>query len=82
MSRGHSFPPSAPLYNSIKRKLEDFPGDSSLSVTFCFARSRTGNSTYVRRGDTRPRERASRRRRRRRRRRRANIERHAHRRLL
>lgn len=40
--------PSAPLYNSIKRKLGNFPGDSSLSVTFCFARSHTRNSTYVR----------------------------------
>lgn len=64
MSRGHRSSPcpflSAPLYNSIKRKLGNFPGDSSLSVTFCFARSHTRNSTYVRRGDTRSREKASR----------------------
>ena len=31
----------APLYNSIKRKLGNFPADSSLSVTFCFAGFRT-----------------------------------------
>lgn len=32
----HIVTPSS-LYNSIKRKLRNFPVDSSLSVTFCFA---------------------------------------------
>lgn len=39
----------APLYNSIKRKLGNFPADSSLSVTFCFAAFRTGGKRRVQR---------------------------------
>ena len=51
----------APLYNSIKRKLGNFPADSSLSVTFCFAGFRTregeGGETPPSEGrETRPRK--------------------------